>query len=182
MKHWKYLKYVLKHKWYVFRAGEIVRAPFWRLLIHDWTKFLPCEWFAYANYFYGNHPSWYDVTCVCGDSFKGTKEFWKTQFDKAWNHHQKHNKHHWQYWLLTNDSSSPKHQSLPMPEKYIREMVADWVGAGLAITGTMEVRTWYLNNKDSILLEDKTRERVEELIAQVENYYRVGRQLGMALP
>ena len=29
------------------------KAPIWLLIIHDWSKFLPDEFFPYAQYFYG---------------------------------------------------------------------------------------------------------------------------------
>jgi hypothetical protein len=51
-----------------------------------------------------------------------------------------------------------------MPDKYIREMVADWMGAGKAITGKWEVRDWYEKNKHRIRLEKQTRKTTEELI------------------
>jgi len=54
MKYLKYLKYILKHKWYVmiecFKNGLI-----WRGLMHDLSKFLPSEFIPYANFFYGNN-------------------------------------------------------------------------------------------------------------------------------
>jgi hypothetical protein len=168
--HIAYLKYVLRHKRFVYQSGRITRAPVWRLLIHDWTKFLPSEWLAYVASFYNSD---------------GTKRDWKSrtdtdkvEFDRAWNHHQKANKHHWQYWVLTTDSDEPRTKALPMPEKYIREMVADWMGAGLAITGRMEVIEWYGKNATKMLLHPRSRARVEELLKDVENYYRVGRMLG----
>lgn len=151
--HWAYLVYVIRHKWFVFRAGRWCGVGIWQLLIHDWTKFLPCEWYPYVGSFYNRD---------------GTKRDWKSRtavdklaFNRAWNHHQKANKHHWQYWVLTNDSDDPKHSALEMPEKYRREMVADWMGAGRAITGNWEVWNWYEKNKDKILLEAATRSRVE---------------------
>ena len=43
-------------------------------------------------------------------------------------------------------------------------MVADWAGAGRAITGQWDVYNWYYKNKDFILLEEQTRIRVEKLL------------------
>jgi hypothetical protein len=37
-------------------------------------------------------------------------------------------------------------KALPMPEKFVREMVADWMGAGRAITGRWDVNDWYRPN------------------------------------
>lgn len=55
MKYLKYLKYILKHKYYVavecFKMGLI-----WRGLVHDLSKLRLSEFGAYANYFYGNYP------------------------------------------------------------------------------------------------------------------------------
>lgn len=42
--HWNYFKYVIRHKWFVFIAGLQTGAPLWRLIIHDWTKFLLQMW------------------------------------------------------------------------------------------------------------------------------------------
>src|SRR5690348_11402587 len=126
-KHWQYLRYVIRHKWFVFVACMRCGVPVWRAIIHDWSKFLPCEWYAYVNVFYGDHPSWNHISSGqkwAGYPYELTKEYWAERFNLAWNHHQKCNKHHWQYWLLTNDSDSPKHQPLQMSDNYMREMVA----------------------------------------------------------
>lgn len=140
--HLKYLSYVLRHKWFVLLAGRKLGVPLIQLLLHDWSKFLPSEWFPYARYFYAS----------------GTK----APFDVAWNHHQKRNPHHWQYWVLKPDQGHA--YSLKMPERYAREMVADWVGAGRAITGKIDVAAWYGKNRSIIDLHPETRELVEELI------------------
>lgn len=72
MKHWYYLTYLLKHKWFVFVAGRKVRAPVWRLLVHDWSKFLPSEWGAYADHFYGEpQVGEHIVATVDGAGFDG---------------------------------------------------------------------------------------------------------------
>jgi hypothetical protein len=158
-KHIQYLKYLLRHKWYVYIAGRLTGVSFWRLLIHDWTKFLPCEWFPYTEEFYGEwrtRAEKYPSDAVIHDAF-----------DLAWLHHQKWNKHHWQYWVLPEDTpcnptGNPK--VLKMPEKYAREMLADWMGAGRAITGEWDLAPWYNKNKDNIKLHPATRKIVEYYI------------------
>lgn len=147
-RHISYLKYVLRHKCFVFVAGLKTKAPIWRLIIHDWTKFLPSEWTPYAKTFYAKDGS---------NQYDEHKDF-----DRAWNHHQKRNKHHWQYWVINRDDGDVK--CIPMPEKYIREMVADWMGAGRAITGRWEVQEWYDNNRNKIKLDEETRKKVEKLV------------------
>lgn len=63
-----------------------------------------------------------------------------------------------------NDWDEPKYQPLEMPLWAIREMVADWVGAGRAITGKIEVWSWYEKNRDKIMLHEKTRKEVEFIL------------------
>lgn len=163
--HWQYFKYVVRHKWYVFRAGFALGVSLRQLITHDWSKFLPREWFAYVAYFYGDKPTADDErrAMMLGLNIKTRAEL-KADFDNAWNHHQKCQPHHWQYWLLLTDSDDPRFRPLPMPERYIREMVADWMGAGRAITGRWEVESWFLANKDRYILDDSTRYRVTQLI------------------
>jgi hypothetical protein len=145
-KHLQYLKYVLKHKYYVLVYGLKLGVPIYQLIIHDWTKFLPIEWFPYVNYFYGEKNQY--------------------TFDMAWNHHQKRNPHHWQYWLLYRDDGST--EALEMPYRFILEMVADWCSAGKCITGKVEVVEWYTKNEGKYQFGLDTRVIVENLLSFVE--------------
>lgn len=161
--HLKYLRYVARHKWFVFRAGLLTKASLWRLVKHDWSKFLPCEWVPYALYFYGDLPKWDQAKIACpGYNYRNTKEGMAECFDTAWLHHQHANDHHWQHWVLREDSGATKVLDMPVP--VMREMVADWMGAGRAITGKWEALTWYTKNRDQIMLSENTRWRVEALL------------------
>ncbi len=90
------------------------------------------------------------------------KPFRQAWFDQAWLHHQHANPHHWQHWVLHEDSGALK--LLDMPEHFIREMVADWAGAGRAITGRWDVLDWYAKNYENIQLNQNDRFFVEALI------------------
>lgn len=163
--HLKYLRYVIRHKWFVFQAGLKTGAPIWRLIVHDWSKFLPCEWIPYARFFYGDFP---DAAVTgrfvvdFGHNPRDFKDVVAAEFDEAWLHHQHMSPHHWQHWLLREDSGNTK--ALQMPEHFVREMVADWAGAGKAITGRWEVAEWYGKNKDKMVLHERTRDYVEGLL------------------
>lgn len=148
-KHWLYFKYVIRHKWYVLLAGLKLGVPIWGLIIHDWQKFTPVEWSPYVWSFYG---PW---------SYKDRPQHVKDAFDLAWLHHQHQGPHHWQYWLLREDSSVVT-KVLQMPDRYHREMLADWIGASKAITGKDNTNEWYLENRHKISLHDNTRKWVEE--------------------
>lgn len=211
-RHWKYLSYVLRHKWFVLLAGWRMRVPLHLLLLHDISKFLPVEWFPYARTFY---------------SSSGESQYEPSDsFDLAWLHHQKANKHHWQYWLLSTDQPrnefnmqshdggmthsyivrrglanqnivaivydasieewhNPAEElvkeleavlintpvALPMPHRYRKEMLADWIGAGRAL-GKPNTWEWYNSNKRNIQLHPETREWVENQLSLLENLYR----------
>jgi hypothetical protein len=142
MMHWKYLKAVLRHKWFVFLAGRGT-VSLWQLVKHDWSKFIPAEWTPYARSFYGPQPRTVAT---------------RQAFDRAWLHHQHANPHHWQAWVLREDSGVTK--VLPMPEKYRREMLADWRGAGRAY-GNNDTAGWYEKNAARIMLHPETRALVE---------------------
>lgn len=163
--HLRYLRYVLRHKWFVLLAGLKTGAPLWRLLIHDWSKFTPAEWRPYVANFYGRTPSLGELRARYHGrpNDAANLEAWRAAraaaFDRAWLHHQHANAHHWQHWVLREDSGAVK--LLPMPWPLIREMVADWMGAGRAITGRWEAGEWYTKNRDIIQLDQQTRIRVE---------------------
>ena len=144
--HIAYLKYVLRHKWYVARGARLVRGvPFWRVVFHDWDKFFPDEWFAYVHTFYAPD---------------GSKQYKETRrFARAWNYHQKRNRHHWQYWLITWDRGTT--EALQMRRSDVLEMLADWIGAGWAINGSPNPRPWYEANRENINLHPYSRALIE---------------------
>jgi hypothetical protein len=118
MRHWKYLKYVLRHKWFVFVAGLRLGVPIWLLIFHDWDKFTPFQWRAYADYFYGGYvPLSENPTARFARSqgvYLRTLEDVQRDFNDAWNRHQKRNRHHWQYWLLVNDNRDHRYSEQSM--------------------------------------------------------------------
>jgi hypothetical protein len=122
----------------VLLAGIKIKANIWDLITHDLSKFLPSELAHYDRQFYGK-----------ADDLLG--------FSYAWNHHQKCNKHHWEYWIPITGHSRGGYsdlQPLPMPERYIREMIADWMGACRAYEGhypTKDNWPWWEKNKANII-------------------------------
>ncbi len=109
-KHWLYLRYVLRHKYFVFVAGRKLDVPLHRLILHDWTKFLPREWFPYTEYFYGEKVAHPTKQIIADEGFTPlmiVPPEVADAFDVAWNYHQKRNDHHWQFWLLTPDNPRP---------------------------------------------------------------------------
>ncbi len=163
MKHLRYFKYVVRHKWFVFYAGLKTGASLWRLIIHDWSKFSSAEWMPYVNFFYGDMLTY---TGVDGLVTQNRRPEVKDAFSRAFHHHIHRNPHHWEYWLRYK-AGDETFTPLEMPEKFVREMVADWAGAGRAITGTWDLAEWYDKNRERIKLHKATRERVRVLVKQL---------------
>lgn len=148
--HLRYARYVARHKWFVYYAGMGLRAPWWRLVIHDYSKLSRAEWGPYVRTFYRPDLS---------------REQIQAEFDAAWLHHQHHNPHHWQSWVLRLDSGECK--VLEMPEPLVREMVADWWGASRAITGRWGAREWYASGAGAkMMLHPATRKLAERLLTE----------------
>ena len=133
---YQYFVQIMKHKYYVFKYGLKTKAPIWRLIIHDWSKFTPSEYPHYQRQFFGK-----------ADDPDG--------FERAWLSHQNRNPHHFEYWVLRSTKSGNKNKyncPIDMPEWAVREMVADWVSASKVYSG-IEVEfsdwTWFNNNYES---------------------------------
>lgn len=145
-RHWAYFKYVMRHKKYVYEECRKLDVPILIALLHDWDKFLPDEWIPYAQTFYTPN---------------GEKQYVENDdFTRAWLYHQKRNKHHWQYWMITWDRGET--ECLPMPDVYRREMLADWRGAGRAINGKDDTLSWFSKQAPKMKLHPETRSWIEQ--------------------
>jgi hypothetical protein len=154
MKYVRYLWYLLRHKWYVLLASWKYGC-LWLGIVHDLSKFYPSEFFAYAEYFYGK---WREAE----EKDPSEHERMKLNFDLAWLYHQRRNPHHHQFWVQLKDDGID--DPMEMPEIYVREMLADWEGAGRAIHGRIETLEWYEKNWHKMLLHPLTRSMVEKLL------------------
>lgn len=113
------------------------------------------------DYFISHH----DKTKYSSEEFQGYRQWFypvdeipknKKSFDDAWNHHQKFNPHHWQYWLMWKPEGT---KPLNMDLHFIIEMLCDWTAMSYKFGDTPEI--FYNKNKDSMLLSFQTRELVE---------------------
>jgi len=173
--HWRYLTYVLRHRWYVFLEACRLGIP-WRGLTHDLSKFLPDEWFPYAEWFYGpkllTRKELIAADHAMGLSgftavhrFERSREEQRYDCDLAWLKHQRRNDHHHQSWVLRLDTGDTR--ALPMSDGARREMLADWRGAAMA-QGNHEshaVNSWYIANWDKMCLHQDTRIWIEEQLS-----------------
>ena len=148
----RFLCRLLLHKWFVLRAGRTTGVPLWRLLAHDWSKFSPAEFAAYARAFCG------DYSNSPNDREEVTQEY-----RRAWLHHENANPHHWGHWIPRSGHYAG--EPLAMPEIYVREMIADCLGASRAYTGSWDIAAWLNEHGSAWPLHDET----VKLIAVVMN-------------
>ena len=119
---------------------------------HDRSKYDKAEYDAYDQYFYGGNRSYQVVQ----------------NFNYAWLHHQHKNPHHWQYWVLVNDDPEEGSKPMPIPMRYIYEMIADWWTFSWKNGNLYDIFDWYASHRDYILLERFTRMAVENLLASIK--------------
>lgn len=112
---------------------------------HDNSKYYDEEYYPYLHWFYSSEAGADD----------------EVAYDRAWNHHQKHNPHHWQYWILQKDSG--KQVLLDIPENYVIEMLCDWSSFQYK-NPESTANKWYNDNKDKMLLSENTRSLIEKYI------------------
>lgn len=156
-----YLKYVVRHKHYVFLAACKAGIPF-RGIIHDWDKFLPDEFFGYANHFYNPDGTKKGQHNAHGfhNPFKGEDE----AFERAWFNHQRRNKHHFEWWTMPNKEGG----IIPIKMKpiYVLEMICDGVGAGKA-QGTLGLKDYYEHTKHTWFMHPESRALYEKLLDEL---------------
>jgi len=163
MRYWRYLSYVMHHKWYVFVECCRLGIP-WLGIIHDWHKFLPSEWLPYARFFYTPNGSKKQVRDKTG--YYKPDDTGDNAFDRAWFLHQKRAYHHWQSWAFADTNGGLK--LVRIPEKYCLEMIADWRGAaraqGFARDSVIE---WYEVNKGKMQFHSETRQWLEDALSRL---------------
>lgn len=114
-----HLKTVRKHRKMVrklcFKCGL-----YWQGLTHDLSKYSPTEF-------------WNGVKFYTGTKSPHVGERAKYGYSKAWLHHKGHNKHHAEYWQDIQPGGTTK--PIPMPTKYLFEMICDRVAASMVYLG-----------------------------------------------
>lgn len=129
-------------------AGWAIKVPESQLWRHDLSKFSYEEFGPYAMHFHGG----------------GAPNL----FSGAWLHHIHHNPHHWEHWIFPNGFAIKGSQSeggvMPMPENYIFEMVADWMGASYTYTGSWDLSGWLKGNIKKITLHTQTASKLRGIL------------------
>ena len=114
MKPWQHFKTITRHRILVMR-GCFRMGLYWQGLTHDLSKYSPVEFWTGAKYYQGVRSP-------------NAAEREEKGFSEAWMHHKGRNRHHYEYWTDMNPVTKT-YESVPMPRRYVAEMVADRIAA-----------------------------------------------------
>ena len=147
----EYKESLSEHIALVQEAGKKLGVCSVQLAQHDVSKWSDEELPYYAKNFFGG-----------GDP---------VNFPSAWLHHIHHNPHHWQHWIFSDgwvlDGSYIVDGCLPMPPHFLREMVADWMGAGRLYTGSWDMSEWLIVNLPNIKLHPDTNYGLVTVLSEI---------------
>ena len=119
----QHFKTITKHKWivmrYCFRMGLICQG-----LAHDLSKYSPTEFLAGAKYWQGDRSPNNAEREAIGVSY-------------SWLHHKGRNRHHFEYWVDYDLEADTILAGMPIPRKYVAEMIADRIGASTVYLGEL---------------------------------------------
>ena len=158
MKAWKHFVTITHHKWLVlcgcFRVGLYRQG-----LSHDLSKYSPTEFREGAKYYQGvRSPN------AAEREDKG--------YSEAWMHHKGRNRHHYEYWTDMN-MQTRQYESVPMPRKYLVEMVMDRRAACMTYQGKAytDRAAWeyFDRSREKNLMHPKLRKELEFLLAMLRD-------------
>lgn len=155
-KAWEHFKTITYHKLLVAR-GCFKVGLYRQGILHDLSKFSPVEFMVGARYYQGTRSP-------------NNAEREKKGYSEAWMHHKGRNRHHFEYW--TDYSSDPDKRGcvvpVPMPDRYIAEMVMDRIAASKVYKGKDYTDAapleYYLQGKARRLIHPKTARKLENML------------------
>ena len=158
MKAWKHFKTITKHRMLVldgcFRVGL-----YWQGLTHDLSKYSPVEFWNGARYYQG-------------DRSPNVAERTEKGYSEAWMHHKGRNRHHYEYWTDMS-MQTRQYESVPMPRKYLVEMVMDRRAACMTYQGDKysDASAWEYFDKsiEKNRLHPQTRRELECLLSMLRD-------------
>ena len=120
MKPWQHFKTITKHRILVMKGCFRV-GLYWQGLTHDLSKYSTTEFWNGARFYQGTRSP-------------NNAEREEKGYSEAWMHHKGRNRHHYEYWTDVSKETG-QYESLPMPRKYLVEMVMDRRAACLTYEG-----------------------------------------------
>ena len=158
MKAWKHFKTITKHRFIVmigcFRVGLILQG-----LCHDLSKYSPVEFWNGARFYQGTRSP-------------NTAEREQKGFSEAWMHHKGRNRHHYEYWTDMNRATR-NYESVPMPRKYLVEMVMDRRAACMTYQGNAytdaSALNYFMGSRERELMHLQTSRELEYVLTMLRD-------------
>lgn len=155
---WRHFCTITKHRWLV-RQGCFRIGLYWRGLVHDLSKYSPTEFCVGAKYFQGTRSP-------------NAAERDENGFSLAWIHHKGRNPHHYEYWTDMHPVSRV-YEPVPMPRKYLCEMVMDRRAACIVYEGDRysdgSALAYFEKSRERILMHEKTRQELGYLLEMLRD-------------
>ena len=128
-------------------------------LAHDLSKYSPTEFWVGAKYYQG-------------DRSPNGAERAEKGFSEAWMHHKGRNRHHYEYWTDMSRETF-RYEAVPMPRKYLVEMVMDRRAACMTYQGKAYTPAaplnYFLGSKDRTLMHPQTQRELEYLLTMLRD-------------
>ncbi len=158
MKAWRHFCTITRHRWLV-RQGCFRVGLYWQGLTHDLSKYAPTEFRVGAKYYQGTRsPN------AAEREIRG--------YSEAWMHHKGRNRHHYEYWTDMNPVSKV-YESVPMPRKYLVEMVMDRRAACKVYEGEKysdgSALVYFEKSRERLLMNERTRRELGYLLTMLRD-------------
>ena len=156
MNAWKHFKTITHHRHLVcqgcFRVGL-----YWQGLTHDLSKYSPTEFRQGVKYFQG-------------DRSPNAAERADKGYSEAWMHHKGRNRHHYEYWTDMN-LTTKTYEAVPMPRKYLVEMVMDRRAACMTYQGKDyrddSALIYFEKSQERCLMHEETRRQLQYILTML---------------
>ena len=155
MNAWGHFKTITSHKFlvmkYCFKVGLYKQG-----FLHDLSKYSPTEFMVGAKYYQGTRSP-------------NNAEREATGVSTSWLHHKGRNKHHFEYWVDYVPGDEHIINGVPMPRKYVAEMVMDRISASRNYLGDKYDHTqplsYFLKSKERLwFIHPDTKRDLEALL------------------
>lgn len=158
MRAWQHFKTITTHRFLV-RKGCFKMGLYWQGLTHDLSKYSPVEFWTGVRYYQGTRSP-------------NTAEREDKGYSEAWMHHKGRNRHHYEYWSDVNRQTR-KYDFVPVPRKYLAEMVADRIAACKVYEGENyspgSALRYLMGSREKDYMNPRTRQELEFLLTMLQN-------------
>ena len=158
MKAWKHFVTITTHRTKVM-FGCFAMGLYWQGLTHDLSKYSITEFWNGARFYQGTRSP-------------NTAEREVKGYSESWIHHKGRNRHHYEYWTDMNRQSGT-YEAVPMPRKYLAEMVADRVAACKVYEGDKytdgSALTYLMNSREKALFHPRTLKELTYLLTMLRD-------------